>query len=143
MVYKVVVGVAEIAGGVLLLSPANLRGLFQKLAAEERAEDPHDFFVGFMTRHLPAFAQHRLLFGIALLAVGGAKIAAAGAMWVGKEWGRYVLIAEAVLLLPVDLNSAFTDPSAFHLALVALNVAVVAVLIWVVPRWTAPIEIEK
>lgn len=82
-----------------------------------------------ISRHLPSLVQHRATVGLGLIAFGVVKLIAAAAMWNGKEWGRYLLAAMVVLLLPLDLRSAVTDPSIVRFVLVILNALVAFLLV--------------
>ncbi|MEA2498338.1 MAG: putative rane protein [Actinomycetota bacterium] len=127
--YKSMLGVGELLVGILLLIPSlDVSALFHRLVAEELREDPSDLLVSLFSRHLPSIIQHRPVVGLGLIAFGVGKLVAAGAMWNGKEWGRYLLAGLVVLLVPFDVRTMVTDPSVAHFLLVFLNVLVVYLL---------------
>jgi len=133
--YKTALGVGELTVGVLLLIPSlDLAATFHRLSAEELREDPSDLLVALISRHLPTLVQHRATVGVGLIAFGVGKLIAAAAMWNGKEWGRYLLAATVVLLLPLDVRSVITDPSILRFLLVILNALVVFLLIQPISR---------
>lgn len=128
--YKTALGIGELAVGVLLLIPSlDLAATFHRLTAEELREDPSDLLVALISRHLPSLVQHRATVGVGLISFGVVKLIAAVAMWNGKEWGRNLLAAMVVLLLPLDVRSAVTDPSIVRFLLVILNALVAFLLI--------------
>jgi uncharacterized membrane protein len=127
--YKALFGLGELVVGVLLLIPGfNIAKTFHQLTAEELREDPTDRWVALMSRHLPSLIQHRVPVAVGLLALGVLKLVAAGAMWKGKEWGRYLLLAVVVAALPLDVRQAITHPSPGEIFLLILNVLVVVAL---------------
>jgi uncharacterized membrane protein len=130
MVYKGLLGLGEVAVGLVLAMPF-LDGvaLFRRLSAEELREDPGDFLVGFLSRHLPALLAHRVTVAVALLLLGGAKVAAAMALYNGREWGRYALAALVIGLLPFDLRAALLHPHPAQLLVLALNALAAVVLV--------------
>ncbi len=130
IVYKGVLGAAELAIGAVLLIPSlHPAALFHRLTAEELREDPSDRFVALVSRHLPSLIAHRYLVAVGLVVLGVAKLVAAVAMWQGKDWGPYLLLVLVVLLLPFDIRQAVVDPTAAHVLLAAANLAVAGVLV--------------
>ena len=128
--YKTALGIGELTVGVLLLIPSlDIAATFHRLTAEELREDPSDLLVALISRHLPSLVQHRATVGVGLISFGAVKLIAAVAMWNGKEWGRNLLAAIVVLLLPLDVRSAVTDPSIVRFLLVILNALVGFLLI--------------
>lgn len=128
--YKTALGVGELMVGVLLLIPSlDVAAVFHRLTAEELREDPSDLLVALISRYLPSLVRNRATVGLGLIAFGVAKLIAAAAMWNGKEWGRYLLAAMVVLLLPLDVRSAVTDPSIVRFVLVILNALVAFLLV--------------
>jgi uncharacterized membrane protein len=136
MGYKAILGLSEIIVGILLVVPSfDPQAIFARLSAEELREDPGDHFVALVTRHLPSLLHHRGPVAVGVILLGLAKLVAAGAMWEGKEWGGYLLAATVALLLPLDLRQAVVYPTAGHVLLLALNVAVVVVLVLLLRGW--------
>lgn len=130
MGYKALLGLAELAAGTVLAIPGvDVARIFHRLAAEELAEDPGDRFVAFISRHLPSLLSHRETVAVILIALGLAKLVAVGGMWFGKEWGRYLLAAIVIGLLPLDVRAAILQPSIGSVALVLVNVAVASILV--------------
>ncbi len=128
--YKTALGVGELTVGVLLLIPSlDLTAIFHRLTAEELREDPSDMLVGLISRNLPSLVQHRATVGLGLIVFGVVKLIAATAMWNGKEWGRYLLAVMVILLLPLDVRSAITNPSIMRFVLVILNALVAFLLV--------------
>jgi uncharacterized membrane protein len=118
MAYKAVLGLSEIAVGVLLAVPSfDPQATFARLSAEELREDPGDRLVALISRHLPALLHHRGTVAVGLIVFGLAKLVAAAAMWEGHEWGGYLLAATVALLLPFDLRQAVVDPTVGHVLL--------------------------
>jgi uncharacterized membrane protein (DUF2068 family) len=60
--------------------------------------------------------------------LGVTKLAAARAMWRGREWGRYLLLFVVLLALPLDIRAALLDPTLPHVGFALGNLAVVAAL---------------
>jgi uncharacterized membrane protein len=86
MAYKAVLGLSEIAVGVLLAVPSfDPQASFARLSAEELREDPSDRLVALISRHLPALVHHRGTVAVGLILFGLAKLVAAAAMWEGQE----------------------------------------------------------
>ena len=130
MAYKAVLGLSEIAVGVLLAVPSfDPQATFARLSAEEPREDPSDRLVALISRHLPALLHHRGTVAAGLILFGLAKLIAAAAMWEGQEWGGYLLAATVALLLPFDLRQAVVDPTIGHILLAVANAAALVVLI--------------
>jgi uncharacterized membrane protein (DUF2068 family) len=127
--YKALFGLGELVLGVLLLFPGfNITRVFHQLTAEELREDPTDRWVALISRHLPSLIQHRVPVAVGLLVLGIMKLVAAGAMWEGKEWGRYLLLAVGVAALPLDLRQAIIHPSPGEMIVLILNVLVIVAL---------------
>jgi uncharacterized membrane protein len=134
--YKAILGLSEIVVGILLVIPSfDPRAIFARLSAEELREDPGDHFVALVTRHLPSLLHHRGPVAVGVILLGLAKLVAAAAMWEGKEWGGYLLVAIVGLLLPLDLRQAVVYPTASHVLLLVANVMVVAVLLLLLRGW--------
>src|SRR5829696_2078423 len=131
MAYKAILGLSEIVVGLLLAVPSfDPQATFARLSAEELREDPGDHFVALVSRHLPALLHHR-----GLVAVGLAELVAAAAMWMGQEWGGYLLAATVALLLPFDVRQAAASPTAGHVLLAVANAAVLVVLVLLLRGW--------
>ena len=136
MAYKAVLGLSEIAVGVLLAVPSfDPQATFAHLSAEELREDPGDRFVALIGRHLPSLLHHRGLIAAGLITLGLAKLVAAAAMWDGHEWGGYLLAATVALLLPFDLRQAVADPTWGHVLLAVANAAALVVLVLLLRGW--------
>jgi uncharacterized membrane protein len=134
MGYKAIIGLSEIVVGVLLLIPTfDVARTFHRLTAEELREDPGDWTVAFVSRQLPQLVHSRLPVGMVLIALGLLKLVAAGAMWEGKEWGRYLLAVVVVAALPLDMRQAIIQPTLGHFVIVLLN-GLIAVLLLKVLR---------
>jgi hypothetical protein len=130
MAYKAILGLSEIAVGLLLAIPGfDPQATFARLSAEELREDPGDRFVALVSRHLPALLHHRGLVAAGLVLLGLAKLVAAAAMWQGQEWGGYLLAATVAVLLPFDLRQAVISPTPGHVLLAAANAAALVVLV--------------
>ncbi len=86
MAYKAVLGLSEIAGGVLLAIPSfQPQATFARLSAEELREDPSDRLAALISRHLPALVHHRgtvaaglIVFGLASWSRGNRVSSASG-----------------------------------------------------------------
>jgi hypothetical protein len=136
MAYKAILGLSEIAVGVLLAIPSfDPQATFARLSAEELREDPGDRFVAAVSRHLPSLLHHRGPVAVGLVLLGLAKLVAAAAMWEGHEWGGYLLAATVALLLPFDLRQAVASPTAGHVLLATANGAVLVVLVLLLRGW--------
>ena len=136
MAYKAVLGLSEIAGGVLLAIPSfDPQATFARLSAEELREDPSDRLVALISRHLPALVHHRGTVAAGLIVFGLAKLVAAAAMWEGQEWGGYLLAATVALLLPLDLRQAVVDPTVGHALLAMANAAALVILVLLLRGW--------
>ena len=133
MAYKAVLGLSEIAVGVLLAVPSfDPQATFARLSAEELSEDPGDQLVALISRHLPALLHRRGTVAVGLIVFGLTKLVAAAAMWAGQEWGGYLLAATVAILLPFDLRQAMVDPTVGHILLAVANTAALAVLVLLV-----------
>ena len=127
--YKALLGAGEIMIGVVLALPwVDVQRLFTRLSAEELREDPGDRLVALVSRSLPGLLAHRGLVAATLIVLGVTKLAAARAMWRGREWGRYVLLLVVLLALPLDIRAAFLDPTLLHIGFALGNLVVVAAL---------------
>jgi len=136
MAYKAVLGLSEIAVGVLLAVPSfDPQATFSRLSAEELREDPSDRLVALISRHLPALLHHRRMVAVGLILFGLAKLVAAAAMWEGQEWGGYLLTATVALLLPLDLRQAVVNPTVGHVLLAVANTTALVVLVLLVQGW--------
>jgi uncharacterized membrane protein len=136
MAYKAILGLSEIAVGVLLAVPSfDPQATFARLSAEELREDPGDRFVALVSRHLPSLLHHRGLVAVGLVVFGLAKLVAAAAMWEGREWGGYLLAATVALLLPFDLRQAVASPTAGHILLALANATALTVLVLLLSGW--------
>lgn len=125
MAYKALLGVGEVSLGVAMVTRPHL---FERIAAPETRNDPGDSPIAILSRHLPVLLQHRVIVASALIALGVAKLVAAAAMWYGRDWGRLLLLAILLVLLPFDLVAAVHDPSVARLALVVANLGAASVL---------------
>jgi uncharacterized membrane protein (DUF2068 family) len=136
MAYKAILGLCEVAVGVLLaVLSFDPQATFARLSAEELREDPGDRFVALVSRHLPALLHHRGLVAVGLIVFGLAKLVAAAAMWEGREWGGYLLAVTVALLLPFDLRQAVASPTAGHVLLAVANATALAVLVLLLRGW--------
>ena len=136
MAYKAILGLSEIAVGVLLAIPSfDPQATFARLSAEELREDPSDRLVALISRHLPALLHHRRMVAVGLILFGLAKLVAAAAMWEGQEWGGYLLAATVALLLPLDLRQAVVNPTVGHVLLAVANTTALVVLVLLVQGW--------
>jgi|GEM_PF-2738844 uncharacterized membrane protein len=136
MAYKAVLGLSEIAVGVLLAVPSfDPQATFARLSAEELSEDPGDQLVALISRHLPALLHRRGTVAVGLIVFGLTKLVAAAAMWAGQEWGGYLLAATVAILLPFDLRQAMVDPTVGHILLALANTAALAVLVMLLRGW--------
>jgi uncharacterized membrane protein len=136
MAYKAILGLSEIAVGLLLAVPSfDPQATFARLSAEELREDPGDRFVALVSRHLPALLHHRGLVAVGLVVLGLTKLVAAAAMWEGQEWGGYLLAATVALLLPFDVRQAAASPTPGHILLAVANAAVLIVLVLLLRGW--------
>jgi uncharacterized membrane protein len=136
MAYKAILGLSEIAVGLLLAVPSfDPQATFARLSAEELREDPGDRFVALVSRHLPALLHHRWLVAVGLVVLGLTKLVAAAAMWEGQEWGGYLLAATVALLLPFDVRQAAASPTPGHVLLAVANAAVLVVLVLLLRGW--------
>ena len=61
--------------------------------------------------------------------LGLAKLAAAAAMWEGREWGGYLLAGTVALLLPFDVRQALASLTVGHVLLAVANAAVLVLLL--------------
>jgi uncharacterized membrane protein (DUF2068 family) len=135
--YKAALGLTEVIVGAFLAVPGvDPQAIFAQLSAEELREDPGDHFVALVTRQLPSLVHHRGPVAVGLILLGLAKLAAAGAMWEGREWGGYLLAVTVALLLPLDLRQALVYPTASHVLLLMANVAVLVVLVLLLRGWS-------
>jgi len=136
MAYKAILGLGEIAVGILLAIPSfDPQATFARVSAEELREDPGDRLVALIARHLPALLHHRDLVAVGLIVLGLAKLVAAAAIWEGQEWGGYLLAATVVLLVPFDLRQAVVDPTPGHVLLAVANAAALVALVLFVGGW--------
>jgi uncharacterized membrane protein len=136
MAYKAILGLSELVVGVFLLLPGfDPQATFARLSAEELREDPGDHLVALVSRHLPSLLHHRGLVAVGLVVFGLAKLMAAAAMWEGREWGGYLLVASVALLLPFDVRQAVAFPTLGHALLAAANAAVLVVLVLLLRGW--------
>lgn len=55
-------------------------------------------------------------------------------LWNGKAWAEWFAIATALLYVPFELHGLFTTGHWSHLAALAVNLAVVAFMAWVLAR---------
>jgi uncharacterized membrane protein len=133
MAYKAVLGLSEIAVGVLLAVPSfDPQASFARLSAEELREDPSDRLVALISRHLPALVHHRGTVAVGLILFGLAKLVAAAAMWEGQEWGGYLLAATVALLLPLELRQAVVNATVGHVLLALANTTALVILVLLV-----------
>ena len=129
MIYKTLLGLAELGAGIALAVPAfDPLPRFHRWAAAERRHDPNDLAATFVTRHVPSFVPHRGIVVDVLLTLGLLKVVAAAAMFYGREWGAYLLLGVVALALPFDVTSAIVHPSAAHAAFAVINIGVLTFL---------------
>ncbi len=96
LILKIVDGIVELVGGVLLLlvTPAQIQAAVAAVTRGELAEDPTDLIANLLVRYAGQLNVSATLFGAVYLLVHGvAKVALAGAVIRDKIWAYPWLIA--------------------------------------------------
>lgn len=102
LIVKVLDGVVELIGGVLLLvvTPDQIRAAVAAITRGEFAEDPHDLLANLLVRYAGELNVSATLFGaVYFLAHGLVKVLLAGAVLRDKIWAYPWLIAFLVAFI--------------------------------------------
>ena len=102
LIVKVLDGVVELIGGVLLLvvTPDQIRAAVAAITRGELAEDPHDLLANLLVRYAGELNVSATLFGaVYFLAHGLVKVLLAGAVLRDKIWAYPWLIAFLVAFI--------------------------------------------
>jgi uncharacterized membrane protein len=132
MILKLLDGVLEVIGGLLLLtiSPATINSLARALTQHELSEDPHDFLANHLLHYTGSLTGGALRFAAAYLLLHGVvKIVLIAAVLRNYLWAYPVLIVFLLAFIGYQVYRLTFAPS---FGLVALTVfdAVVTWLTW-------------
>ena len=132
VVLKGIDGVLEIVGGALLsvFGKHGVSGAVAFLTQHELAEDPRDFFAGFLVRHTHALGVASVHFAAAYLLVHGlAKVGLAAGLLRERRGVFPAALAFLGLFFLYQVYRLIIDPSA-ALAVVMLTDAAILLLVW-------------
>jgi uncharacterized membrane protein len=131
VIFKLISGSLELATGTLLLlfSTSSLRSGLNSLVTTERQQDPNDPVVRFVELHLVPLISHKEFLAAGLVALGVVKIVGAVGLLKRRPWAYYMLVTLLIVILPPDAIHLITDFTVFSGVLVALNVAILAILL--------------
>ncbi len=130
--FKLAFGVLELATGIvwLLVAPGFVQEQLRSLVAWMASQQPGNPFVQLLERQLPTLFAHAWLVAIGLILLGAVKVAGALGFLTGWPWGYWLFVASLAVLLPMDVRSAAADGSPLAWCFAALDVAVLAALLW-------------
>ena len=126
-------GLAELVGGIVLLlvTPAKLIGIAERLTAAERSEDPHDVLANLLLHGVAHLDSSGKTFLAAYLLLHGiVKLAIVVALLIGSRRIYPWAMAALGLFLIFQIYEMFTQPSVGVAVLTVLD----AVIIWLTWR---------
>jgi uncharacterized membrane protein len=129
---KILFGGVELVTGLLWLfvAPSGVQHQIQRLVDWMASQQPDNPAVEMLQRQLPALFAHGTLVALGLVLLGAVKLAGAAGFLSGRPWGYWLFVASLVALLPFDVRSAAADGSPFAWLFVALDLVILAALLW-------------
>ncbi len=135
IVYKLVLGLIELGGGLALTffgSQLEARAMF--MIYRELSEDPHDVLASLIVRIIPNLFTHHAIFVVSLILLGLTKIAGAIGLFYKKNWGVDLLVCMTAVMAPFQLISILTHPALFDVLYLLAGVLIALYLIRFQPR---------
>jgi len=132
LIVKLVDGILELVGGVLLLviSPQRIGDVVRFLTQHELAEDPHDFFANLLVHAAGSLSVSASLFGaIYLLVHGLVKVLLVGAVLSGRLWAFPWMIGFLVVFIGYQLYEMAVHFSFGLLLLTLFDIFIVVITV--------------
>jgi len=97
--------------------------------------DPHRHFLHRIVLRLHNLRSHQLLVaGVAAMGYGVLELVEGIGLWLDQLWAEYLTAIATSLLIPVELYAIVRAPSIWKALGLAINVAIVAYLVWLLRR---------
>jgi uncharacterized membrane protein (DUF2068 family) len=112
----------------------DLRDAVLQLAAKLR-RDPEGRLVGFVLNHIDVITAHRLRqIGLATFFYAGLRVAEGWGLVLEKVWAEYLTVGVTVSFLPLEMFEIVRRPDWFRVGIMAINLLVLAYLLWLLQR---------
>ena len=97
--------------------------------------DPRQHFFHRIVTRLHRLRAHELrIVGLAALGYGGLELVEGVGLWLDQLWAEYLTVIATSLLLPFELYELARKPSLLKAGGIAVNIAIVAYLAWMLRR---------
>jgi uncharacterized membrane protein (DUF2068 family) len=97
--------------------------------------DPRRHFLHHLVVRLHNLRAHELLVaGVAALGYGVLELVEGVGLWLDQLWAEYLTVVATSLLVPFELYVLVRNPSIWKTLGLAVNIAIVAYLIWLLRR---------
>jgi len=129
-------GLVLAAAGVYLVG--HLTADYEKLAERVMRAfelDPHRPFLHRIVLRLHNLRSHQLLIaGLGAMGYGVLELVEGVGLWLDQLWAEYLTAIATSLLVPLELYALVRAPSVWKALGLAINVAIVAYLVWLLRR---------
>ncbi len=98
---------------------------YQTLRDSEFLNEGHDLLVDLLQKVIPYVSDHRVYVSVLLLALGLVKIASSIGLWMGKKWGKHLMIGLLVVLIPFDVVGILKHPKLLELIYLLIDVLII------------------
>lgn len=127
--YKFALGILELLVGFGILFFGNQVFVYYlKLTSSEFFDTPHDLLADFLQTIIPYIFNHKVYVVSLLILIGLVKIVSCIAYWMGKKWGKDLLVLLLLVFVPFDLSKLILHFSASESAYLILDVFVIFAL---------------
>jgi uncharacterized membrane protein (DUF2068 family) len=112
----------------------DLRDAVLQLATKLR-QDPEGRLVGFVMNHIDVITAHRLRqIGAATFFYAALRVAEGWGLVLEKVWAEYLTVGVTVSFLPLEMFEIVRRPDWFRVGIMAINLLVLAYLLWLLQR---------
>lgn len=128
--YKIIQGIFELAGSLILLSLTYLQitELVVRVTREELLEDPKDIFVALLFKSFTFLSNYQKQSGIILLVVGIYDVVTGLGLFFEKNWARTIILAALMITLPYNAYELFNKFDVLRLTLLILQTIFIYIL---------------
>ncbi len=98
---------------------------YQSLRDTDILGEQHDLLVDALQKIVPYVSAHKFYIIVLLSALGLVKIISSIGLWMGKEWGKHLLIGLLVVLIPFDLAGIIIHMTLLDLAYLIIDVLII------------------
>lgn len=133
--YKFSFGLIELLFGLgMVLFGQQALQLYQRLAAEELSEEPHDVVIAITSRIVPGILTHNTFLVVYLILLGSVKIAGSVGLIYKKNWGVDLLVILTIILFPFQIVNLLLHPNMFDFLYITVGLIIAFYLIEFNPK---------